>query len=204
MKKLTFSLLLGLVALTGFSTTWTVTNSGFNFSPATITIASGDTVMFNIDNIHTVLEVSEATWNANDNTPLPGGFGLPFGGGMLLPDDLSEGTHFYVCEPHASMGMKGRIIVEGSSATDETLLRSDIALFPNPTKGKFQVLMGDTEFAQNFDLEIYDSQGKIVFSTSKFDPKVIHEIDLSDFENGMYFIKLYGDTEIYCSKIVVQ
>jgi hypothetical protein len=63
--------------------------------------------------------VSQATWNANGTTPLPGGFSVPFGGGMVLPSQLGIGTHYYVCQAHVSFGMKGKIIVTGSSVQKE-------------------------------------------------------------------------------------
>jgi plastocyanin len=92
-----------------YSTTYTVTSSGFTFSPDNITVNVGDTVVFSIGSNHTVLEVSQATWNANGNTPLSGGFSLPAGGGTLVL--TSVGTHYYVCGIHYSMGMKGTINV---------------------------------------------------------------------------------------------
>lgn len=52
-----------------------------------------------------------ATWSVNGNTPLSGGFTRPFGGGLLTPSTgLTVGTHYYVCSPHASSGMKGIIV----------------------------------------------------------------------------------------------
>ena len=54
---------------TGNSTTWTITNSGFSFSPAALVIQEGDTVVFDLDNVHNSVEVSQQTWMANGNTP---------------------------------------------------------------------------------------------------------------------------------------
>lgn len=88
--------------------TYTVVSSGFTFSPATITVHAGDTIQFNLSSIHNAVEVSQATWNANGTTS-NGGFSLPFGGGALVLVDT--GTYYYVCQVHASMGMKGMIIV---------------------------------------------------------------------------------------------
>jgi len=89
--------------------TVTVTNAGFAFSPSLLTINAGDTVRWTINSIHNVVEVSQATWNANGNTS-NGGFSLPFGGGTHTFS--TPGTYYYVCEPHASGGMKGRVIVD--------------------------------------------------------------------------------------------
>lgn len=112
MKKITFLLLLLFTSLAGFSTIWTITNSGNSFTPASITINLGDSVNFVLGTSHNASEVSQTTWNANGNIPLSGGFETAFGGGIVLPAQLGVGTHYYVCTPHASVGMKGVIIVQ--------------------------------------------------------------------------------------------
>lgn len=93
----------------GGAQTHTVTNSGFTFDPADLTITAGDSVKWQIADIHDVIEVTEANWTANLNTKKDGGFETDFGGGTLKFD--TPGTYFYVCSPHASMGMKGKITV---------------------------------------------------------------------------------------------
>ena len=115
--------LLFLLLISGYSasaTIWTISNLGFTFTPASLTIVQGDTILFDIDDEHNVQQVSLNTWHTNGTTPLPGGFSLPLGGGMILTNDLTEGTHFYVCQPHASMGMKGMIHVLTLGETTST------------------------------------------------------------------------------------
>lgn len=108
-----------MATLSVFATTTTVTNSGNTFVPADITITQGDTVNFSITNAHDVVEVSQATYNANGNTS-NGGFSLPFGGGTLI--GLAPGTYYYVCTPHASLGMKGTITVNAAPSTGTPIL----------------------------------------------------------------------------------
>ena len=115
-NKILLTLLLIKLTLTGFSTVWPVSNMGNTFSSSTITINFGDTVNFLISGSHDAREVSLMTWNANGNTALFGGFQTNFGGGMVYPTQLGVGSHYYVCTPHASMGMKGIIIVQNCSA----------------------------------------------------------------------------------------
>lgn len=115
-KNFLLSLSLFLISMSGFSTTWIINNSSNTFTPATITISLGDTVSFVISFAHDAREVSQITWNANGNTPLTGGFQTPFGGGLVLPAQLGVGVHYYVCTPHASMGMKAIIIVQNCTA----------------------------------------------------------------------------------------
>lgn len=128
-SKILLTLILLSLSLTGFSTVWTVTNSGNTFSPANTTVTVGDTVNFTIATMHDVIEVTQATWNANGNTPLSGGFQTPFGGGMVYSATLTVGTHYFVCSPHAYLGMKGTIIVQPCTApTTPTAISGDAAV----------------------------------------------------------------------------
>ena len=110
-------------------TTITNSNSGLAFSPASVTINIGDSVNFVLTSIHTVVEVSQATWNANGTTPLSNGFSKGSGGGMVLPAKLTLGTHYYVCGNHASFGMKGVIIVQDPST------QYTVSVSANPSSG---------------------------------------------------------------------
>ncbi len=115
--KSCFTIALLLLCLAGQraqGTIHTIVDAGFTFSPAALTIAVGDTVNFTIGGAHNVVEVSFATWNANGNTS-NGGFQLPFGGGQLIFPNA--GTYYYVCSPHAGMGMKGQISVVSFAVT---------------------------------------------------------------------------------------
>ncbi len=109
MKNSIIFLVLVLVCSTvGYSTTHIIGNSGFTFTPADLTINLGDTVNFVVASIHQPREVDKATWDANGTTS-NGGFDLPLGGGIVVL--TQTGTHYYVCVPHASLGMKGTITV---------------------------------------------------------------------------------------------
>ena len=109
-KNIAFVLAL-VYAVSTFSNVTTIVSSGFTFSPSSANISAGDSVLFQLASIHNAVEVSQATWNADGTTPLAGGFSLPHGGGLVLPAQLTPGIHYYVCQPHASMGMKGTITV---------------------------------------------------------------------------------------------
>ncbi len=103
------TLLVALGVGSATATKHTVTFSGFAFSPPTLTITEGDTVVFTLSGIHNAQEVSQATWNVNGITPLSGGFSVPFGGGEAVPS--GTGTHYYICQNHAASSMKGTITV---------------------------------------------------------------------------------------------
>lgn len=204
MKKTLFCLFMLLVATAGFSTTWTITNSGFEFSPDDITIQAGDSVLFELASMHNAVEVSQATWEANGNNPLEGGFSVPFGGGLVLPEKLSAGTHYYVCAPHASGGMKGIIEVQNPTGVPSNPLSAKINVYPNPTRGKFKLDIVDTQFRNDYQLSVYDLKGILIFTVSQAIQQSSLDLDLTDFPKGLYFIKLSEGDLVYHSKILVQ
>lgn len=211
MKKL---LLFGTLAILysgiAFGNTVTIINSGFTFSPGNVTINFGDTVNFQLASMHNVVEVSETTWNANDNTPLPG-FSLPFGGGQLT--GLTAGVHFYVCQPHASLGMKGKITVNGPAGINDFAEGSaKINIYPNPTSGKFVIQFNGSgvqagSFSgndQQAGLEIYNVLGDKIFDLQGFNSQNLNEIDLSSVQEGIYFIRISDNKKVYTRQIIKQ
>ena len=117
---------------------------------------------------------------------------------------VTTGIHYYVCSPHASGGMKGIIVVENTSGVPINPLTSIVSVYPNPTKGKFQLKITDSQFANNFNLEIYDVRGERVYVASNLKQQTLTNFDLSDFPKGMYFVKLNDGVFIYKKKVVVQ
>jgi plastocyanin len=183
----------------------TITNSGFTFTPDSIGISVNDTVVFQIASIHTALEVSEATWNANGNTPLPGGFSLGFGGGQVT--GLTAGVHYYVCSPHVSLGMKGRIFVTSGLGINITETRNGkISITPNPTKGKFSLYYQESDMhgdaTQEIKLDIYNFLGEKIFSQTNLQPQMSYELDLTSFPEGVYFLSIINDRKTNTVRIV--
>jgi plastocyanin len=204
MKKPILFILLAVFGYAGFGATVTVSNSGTTFSPATITINLGDEVAFDIGTGHNVVEVSQATWDAKGNTPLSGGFSLPFGGGTLTADKLTSGIHFYVCTPHAGFGMRGTITVLDPTGIAETKLRDGIAIYPNPSNGNFQLKLDNSLSTKEYDLGIYTLKGQKVYAKSGIQQQNSTNIEISDLPKGVYIVRLYGRNENIYRKIVVQ
>jgi plastocyanin len=188
MKKFTLISALLICSLAGFSTTWTITNSGLTFTPATLTIVSGDDVNFNLEAIHDVVEVSQATWNINGSTPLSGGFSTGFGGGNVSAAKLTVGTHYYVCGVHFASGMKGTIIVTAATAIPETQAQWDLSFFPNPGSDILTVktaanLVGTKYFITN-------QAGKQIMN-GKISSETF-SINISKFDRGVYLFQVEG------------
>lgn len=168
------------------SKTWTINNAGNTFAPANITINEGDDVNFVLASSHDAREVSEATWNMNKNTPLPGGFQTPFGGGLVTSDKLTVGTHWFVCSVHASSGMKGIIVVQPASGSDDQDPGelNQIQLYPNPVTDQLIIKANLTAYPHPFSLVDYSCKellhGWISESTT---------LDLNFLTPGVYILK---------------
>lgn len=185
-KQMLLSMLLVLLSMSTFATVWTINNSGNTFSPSSITINPGDSVRFVIASNHNVLEVSQSTYNSNGTTALSGGFSLPFGGGLVLPSSLTVGTHYFVCTPHASMGMKGMIIVTNTTEISETSIINNVVVFPNPATTVLNLTLTDN--VQNLFYEIVDIKGTLI--SEGYISGNSASIDISRFPRGLFLISM--------------
>ncbi len=185
-KNILLTLFLFSASISGFCTVHTVVNSGTTFNEATITISLGDTVVFAVAGSHDAREVNQNTWNANGTTPLPNGFQTPFGGGMILPNQLGVGTHFYVCSNHASMGMKGQIIVENTTNISENKLPSAFSIYPNPATDLISI-KADSKI-HGSDFSILDQMGRKVIGGQL--NKEATNVDISALATGIYTLQI--------------
>lgn len=195
--KILLSFIFLSLGLAGFSKVWIITNNNNTFTPSTITINVGDTVNFAITSYHNAQEVSDRTWADNGNTLLAGGFEVPFGGGMVLPEKLGVGKHYFVCKPHASLGMKGTITVQGITAISENQLLSEISIYPNPTNGLINVKIGKNIPGATYT--IADQSGRQVLNGKLTSETTT--MDISQLANGFYFLTL-GDEQKQTFKII--
>lgn len=186
-----------------FSKTWTVGNSGYTFSPDNITIQTTDMVDFQINSIHTVVEVDQSTWNTNGNTPLSGGFSLPYGGGTL--SNLSVGTHYYVCGVHYAMGMKGIITVSSSTGINNiNTLSNNFKIFSNPGLGGVGIeytIKGQC----NVNISLIDLTGKTnyVIVSKEQNAGTYHINTPNVLTAGIYFIRFDNGFATLTRKIII-
>jgi plastocyanin len=208
MKETTTSLLLMLaIASISFSTTHTITNSGFSFSPSTITINAGDTVNFVLASIHSAREVSQATWDANGTTS-NGGFDLPLGGGTVVL--TQAGIHYYICVPHASIGMKGTITV--NPATDvrtigETIPNNTILMqnYPNPFNPATTISFSFPSKSY-VSLKVFDALGRVVAVLVADElpaGRYARQWNVAASPSGVYFYRLQVGTFAETKKLIV-
>jgi plastocyanin len=182
-------------------TTHKITQSGFTYSPAELTVNVGDEVEFEGTSNHPIQEVSEVTWNDNGITPLEGGFAFQTGSGKVTFQNA--GTHFYVCVAHvASQGMKGKIIVQGPAALSEASSSDELAVFPLPLTGNDLTIALKSADQQHFTVNLYDLTGNLVGSSVGSSTDGRYVMDCSALPKGVYLLKLKTDTFSASGKII--
>jgi len=75
-------------------------------------------------------------------------------------------------------------------------------IFPNPNNGQFSLYYNQR--IPEFNLSVYDTQGKLVFSKETIYNERIESIDLSNFPSGMYMIQITSDTSSWAEKMVID
>lgn len=143
MKTIYSTLLLTILTVCLKAASFTVTIIGTTYSPSALTVSVGDVVTIEASNLHPLTEVSQATWNANGNTVLSSGFGIKTSNYTFTITSVN--TIYYVCQVHASSGMKGQIIVSSASTKEQNTIITNINLLPNPAKERVSVKFKSSE-----------------------------------------------------------
>ena len=184
-----------------YATQVIVTNSGNNFVPANITINLGDTVVFATTMAHNARQVSLATYTANDTVALPGGFETPYGGGMVIPS--SAGIMYYVCVPHAAMGMKGTITVNTLGIESNHSISMQIMQSVSEQYLKLFVTGGA---AGQMHVEMLNLSGQVVktINVELNGDESTTIVQVGDMPKGVYMIRWsYGNVN-KAKKIILQ
>lgn len=155
-----------------------LTVQGLAFDPPVINMVAGDSLHLVLPEPHTFTQVDEATWMNDENTP-NGGFNLPSGEHTIAID--LPGTYYYVCSPHASMGMKGQLIVAVNMAVPETAAAAPPALFPDPASR--QVTLSGVPAGT--PVEVYDLSGHVLLRAPAAPGSTI---DVSELPAGSYVV----------------
>jgi len=162
-----------------------VTN--FVFSPDTLEIHIGDTVVWtNTEGTH---NVNGTQTEYPDN---PESFGNELGTGWVFSHVFSlTGVYNYHCDNHKGSGMIGTITVVDEVTGWNSIERDPLwSMYPNPANDKLLVAANGTIHS----IMIYNATGAKVFEYDN--PGVERcEISLDEFSSGLYFVKVNIDHE---------
>jgi plastocyanin len=184
MKRLYFLSIIFLSSFQLFASQVQIINSGFTFSSNAVIINNVDSVDFVLASMHNAVEVSKATWDANGNTPLQGGFQVSFGGGWVLPAQLSVGIHYYVCAPHASLGMKGTITVQAATFVPNLQSNTEYKAFTNSNATFVTLKVPENAIHSNYIL--LNVLGTVITKDIVLNEST--DITIDELTTGIYFI----------------
>jgi len=71
------------------------------------------------------------------------------------------------------------------------------AFNPNPTNKFLTIIIPEVS-----DIFIYDIKGNLLLKEHNINYN--HQIDISEFQNGVYFIKVSNDDNAFASKVIKQ
>lgn len=93
---------------------------------------------------------------------------------------------------------------EPTSVLETTLTDRGLALhiYPNPVQNDFTVTLDVLSKADK--IEVYDIMGKQVFTAPVYEGQASVNIQASEWDNGMYFVKLYARNEVIGSNKILK
>lgn len=88
-----------------------------------------------------------------------------------------------------------------SLSTNDNIVSKGIKIYPNPSNGIVNVSIEN--YAENITVDVYDMNGRKVFSNSGEYLKV-NTINLQGFQKGIYILNVQGDSLSYSEKIILK
>ncbi|MFH4964710.1 T9SS type A sorting domain-containing protein [Gaetbulibacter sp. M235] len=94
------------------------------------------------------------------------------------------------------------LVVEGSTLATKDFDKTDIAIYPNPSKNIFNI---KTKTLFNFDFNVTDITGKVVLKTKNINVKHnLYQLDMSEFSAGIYFLNIISNGGKLSKKLVLN
>ncbi len=207
MKPTLLAFIFSLFFLNASAANFNITINGFTYAPDNITVNVGDQVTIEASSFHPLLQVSQATWNANGTTPLSGGFNSTSNFTFTITAAMSGTTLFYVCSNHASSGMKGQINVNIAAGIPENSIRDfNFTVYPNPIIADAWINVS-VKKAGKISIVMHDMQGRIIQHIIDMNVKpgeMTLPLDASRLQKGTYILQMRTSQGLIKKQIVIQ
>jgi len=167
----------------------------------TITCMGDTTVYADNSNTYTIAGTSFDPTDYTDNCGIDTVYNSYNSTGTLDGEILNPGNYsvtWFVEDKGGNFAYCSMNITVNQYVGLQDLADIGVSIFPNPTAGILNI-----SNATGFNLEIRDIQGKIVESYSNISENNL-QIDLSDQAPGIYLVKLFNNSEVKTTKIIVK
>ena len=120
-------------------TTHVIRGLDFYYDPDTVVMVTGDSIKFQTQGIHDMVQTDSAAW-AIDQAISNGGFVTNIGEDTTFVIDTA-GTYYFVCSPHGFVGMKGVLLVDTALSTGlrDRQPRPTVQAAPSPARDRVRV-----------------------------------------------------------------
>lgn len=78
--------------------------------------------------------------------------------------------------------------------------KSNINIYPNPSNGLFNLRIN--QYDSKINVQVVDINGRIILENKNVPFNIEGAIDISDFQSGIYIVKITGDNLSYSQKII--
>ncbi len=173
----------------------TIMATDHQFDPDTLHIESGDTVRLTSIGYHSTTSVDSTDWAdsiSNHNGLFWLGFGAPGPAEYFVLN--TPGKYYYICDPHASMGMRGLIYVDMAQSMPDHLDPDNFSVF---SLGNNQIKL---EFYGASKVEIYTITGQKL-TTKMLLSNTYTTTITSQLTRGNYVAVFSSDTRKLVSKL---
>ncbi|MBI4946773.1 MAG: T9SS type A sorting domain-containing protein [Bacteroidetes bacterium] len=204
MKQLKIKLIIILCLLGfihGYATKVTVQVANYVFTPASVSVTVGDTIVWNwVNGMHTTtsltIPATAAAWDAMiDNTATTFEYKITV-----------AGTYNYECTPHSFVGMTGTItaVASGLGIIENTTNNSNIKVYPNPINTLAVLNLNTLVYSGKLSFSLYDILGnKVRTIESVTNDRLV--INREGLLSGIYFYQLHdAETIIASGKLLVD
>lgn len=114
---------------------------------------------------------------------------LPNQGGTNAPGKYSNGNAFAI-----------RMVLNNNVAIEENTLKTLFSIYPNPSNGVFTV---SSDEANTYTIEVINILGEIV-SVKTIEGIINETFNISDYNAGLYFVKVSNESSENIKKIIIK
>lgn len=197
MKTILGVFLIAAASIAQAQTTHNVTVQNHSFNPANLSIQVGDTVRWTNNSGSHNVNGTTSTFPSN-----PESFGNSVGSNWVFTHVFTTaGSYDYQCNPHASMGMTGKITVTPISSVSEAGL-AQATVFPNPAHD-FVVLEFEQDLEPGSTLLVYDMAGSEMARLLVSGRSV--RLETGSWPGGMYLYQVFKEkTLLSAGQVIIQ
>ena len=127
------------------------------------------------------------------------------GAALPLKRTLGSGCGFSNALPDRAQGVVCSMLIGGARSRQTTLNQTellDILVYPNPTKGIFNLVLNNSNETTFSQVSVLDENLRTLRSIGT--TQNIYNFDLSEYDNGIYFVHIQCKGKVVVKKVVLE